>query len=637
MNFTDKWPCSLHWFVLIVMNVSSANQDIYLFGVSSDETVSHVDYEDKFTDSYEEHHDNPRMEDAQGGLFEEESRDAYRGEKRGHQQQETSYGRLDHQDQQTKVEEDRDTDEERAVEDFVGHPSWEQEQESRQVERTDTGGHRTTEAPVSLLSQKHMFWFPSEAFQEEGRSVTETTQRASDGVSEESKDQESRESDQQQQSPHDAGDHHPEQETYDNLDTSDPVDHDDSRHGDQDDRDDVVTHYIPRQHDDLDLLDQHSKHDDDHYDHSEHYDMGEHEDDQVRHGTQGYDDGEDTYDHHESYEDHEDVTSDPEVTIQVHPEDSREHHDHDNHDNHGDVEEHYDSQEDHDNNSHSDHDGHDHDAHDSHDRHDSHEDDSHQQVFFSVATDEQQNLTKKEEGETTTDDTWLDGYPVVPAGAEKGESTTTSEKLDQRESGTRVRTTDRPNEVETGLVPGTSSPEEHQSPTQEYEKVVDVWPVWISTSTPHPGHLDSLDPSYSDTFDYDTQQPGPTPSWPEDLTEDPSLDQGPAPSLHENDILVSVMEDNNLPGEAGERGETEGELGETVCVGEDCPPHPPSSSMKGSTVTAVIVAVCLLAAAVMVGVWCYRRLQQKSSVYEMNGKGQSRTRQGQQIEMQQKV
>uniref|UniRef100_A0A3Q3GSC0 Sushi domain containing 5 n=1 Tax=Labrus bergylta TaxID=56723 RepID=A0A3Q3GSC0_9LABR len=96
---------------------------------------------------------------------------------------------------------------------------------------------------------------------------------------------------------------------------------------------------------------------------------------------------------------------------------------------------------------------------------------------------------------------------------------------------------------------------------------------------------------------------------------------------------------HDLPGETGERDEMEGELGEVMCTGENCTAPPPSSSSRGPTVAAIIAVVCMVAAAVFVGVWCYRRQRQKSSMYEMNGKGQSQSqsRQGQQIEMQQKV
>uniref|UniRef100_A0A8D3AF69 Sushi domain containing 5 n=1 Tax=Scophthalmus maximus TaxID=52904 RepID=A0A8D3AF69_SCOMX len=366
-----------------------------------DETESHVDYEDKFPDSYEEEeHQSKRPEEAHG-----------EGEK----------------------------DEERAVEDFVGHPRWEQER--REVVRINAAA--ATEAPVSLLSQKHMFWFPSEAFQEEGQPV---------------------------------------------------------------------------------------------------------------------------YDDHDSQED---------------------------------------------------------------------DDDGHQRVILSIATDVRKNVTEKGAGgKATTDETWLDGYPVVPEETENGDSTTERVRLEDRARGTLVRTTDRPSEVEIRRpAPYTSLPEKHESPTVRPVKggVEEVWPDFIPTAAPSPDHLEPSDsPS--------TQQAAPTNSWQGDLTEHPFLDYGPAPPVHDDDdILTGDTEEHsvhNLPGETGERGEVEGEMGETICTGDNCPP---SSSSQGPTITVIIVAVCAAIVAVILGVWCYRRQQQKSSMYEMNGKGQSNTRQGQQIEMQQKV
>ncbi|KAG7501411.1 sushi domain-containing protein 5 [Solea senegalensis] len=603
-----------------------------------DETETHIDYEDKYTDSYEEEeeeegeeeeqqHHTERPEEAHGEVYEEVHGAAYSDGKISQEQQETSYGLVEYQDRHGEhvVEEKKD----RAVEDFVGHPTWEQER--RQVVRIE--GATATEAPVSLLSQKHMFWFPSEAFQEEGQSVS--TNPGTQSV--ESKEQESQE---RHQHHDDADDHDHETESYGDREPDDRDDHDDSRHYDQDDhdshheeddQDDVVQQHVPAQRDDLDRWDHH---DDDNDDHSDHYDMGEHEDGRVPYGSREYHERDDTYDDHESYENHEDETDDHDADAREPPEVSREHPDHDD----DDGEKQYDLEDN------AEHDDHVHDDHDSFEEHESHEDDGdeHPHVIFSVATDVPQNVTKKGAGDkTTTDETWLDGYPVIPVGAEKGESTTESVKPEHREKGTLDRTTDRPNDVEIRRpLPDTISPEEHESPTVESGKAggMGVWPGFIHTPAPYPELLDPSDStSYSDTLDYDTQQPAPTDSWHGDLTEHPFLKQGPAPPVHDNDVLSGVMEEHNLPGETGERGEMEGEIGETICIGDNCPPLPPSSSLHGPTVIAIIVAVCAVAAAVIVGVWCYRRQQQKSSMYEMNGKGQSHTRHGQQIEMQQKV
>ncbi|XP_044191466.1 sushi domain-containing protein 5 isoform X1 [Thunnus albacares] len=638
-----------------------------------DETESHVDYEDKFTDSYggAEHH-NEGPEEAHGEVYEEVHGAAYPEGKRTQEQEGTSFsfeGEVEHQDQRGEQEvggevtehgrkfegviKAGEKDKEQAAEDLIGHPRWEQER--KEVVKTDA-----TEAPVSLLSQKHLFWFPSEAFQQEGHPVstspvTQTTQRASGAQSDESKEQESQER-QPHQLPVDDHDHDHEQDSYADHDTNDRDDHDnshhddqdvhdDSHHDDQDDHhshqdedghDDDSKHYISAQDDDLDRRGRYENHDD-RYDH---YDMGEHEDerDHVRYGSQDYDDREDTYDEHESYEDHEDVTDDHTDDDQEHPDGLEEHPDSRDHD---DGKEHYDtSEDDRDHDNLDDHEHIDHDSYDDHDSHDSHEDndDGHPHVIFSIETDERQNVTQKgAEGAATTDETWLDGYPVAQEETETSDSTTERVGPEDREGGTVVRTTDRPNEVEKP-VPYTSLPEMPESPTNDSDlEQGGVVPRLIPTAAPSP---DKPEPSNSDTLEYDTQQAAPTHSWMGDLTEHPFLNHGPAPPVHDGDVITGAMEEHtvhNLPSETGDRGEVEGEMGEAICTGEDCPPHPPSSSSRGPTVAAIIVAVCVIAAAVIVGVWCYRRQQQKSSMYKMNGKGQSQTRQGQQIEMQQKV
>ncbi|KAI3358552.1 hypothetical protein L3Q82_014972, partial [Scortum barcoo] len=641
-----------------------------------DATESHVDYEDKFTDSYgEAERLNERPEEAHGEVYEEVHGAVYPEEKMSQEQQETSFSvevEEKHQDEHGQHDvggevigrkfEGAKKDAERAVEGFIGHPRWEQERK----EEVTTNAAAATEAPVSILSQKHLFWFPSEAFQEEGPPVstnpsTQTTQRASGAQSEESKEHESQERHHHQRpvdvDDHDDDDHEP--VGYDDHDTDDQDDHDedldgpdDSHHDDQDgrdshqeedDHDDHVKHYIPARHDDLDGRDHHKNHDD----HDDHYDMGEHEEDRdhVRFGSQEYDDREETYDEHESYEDHEDVIDDrDDDDHRKHPDGSEEHPDRDNKDDHDDGEEHHDLEED-DNDRYTDHEDHEHDDHDSYDDHDSHEDvvDGHQHVIFSIATDKHQNVTEEAAGgKATTDETWLDGYPVVPGETDNGDSTTERVRPEDRESGNLVRTTDKPNEVDIRPVAHTSSPKVPESPTTEpaleLGGVKETWPDLIPSAAPSPDPSDS--PSYSDTLDYDTQQVSPTQSYMGDITEDPFLNHDPAPPVLDGVILTRVIEEHtvhNLPGETGERGEMEGEMGEAMCTGEDCPPHPPSSSSRGPVVAAIIVVVCALATAVIVGVWCYRRQQQKSSMYKMNGKGQSQIRQGQQIEMQQKV
>ncbi|KAK5605095.1 hypothetical protein CRENBAI_026517 [Crenichthys baileyi] len=639
-----------------------------------DAAEPHVDYEDKFQDSYEEaDHDHDSQEEVLG--------DTSLDGKRILQQQETRFWvnvEEDHQDHhevhnigQKVINNSRtfegavDEVAKREEDAFTVHPRFKQDM----TKLVRGGAAAATEEPVSLLSQKHMFWFPSEAFREEvppftSDLVTQATLRASGAQSEESKENQSQErlestnpidDDDHDDHHHDHddeldrsddhddeldrnNDHDDEQDIYEAPgDDRDDNDHEDSRHDDLDiheddhaddhdpdshqeeDADDHVNQ--PAQYDDLDRTDRH-KHDDDHDDH---YDMGEHEDDRDRthHGTQEYDDRDDAYDDHQSKEDHDDDHRDNDGE---HPDNSEEHPESDDHD---DGKEHYELDED--------------DIHDNHedkhqDDHDSHEDDDdHPHVIISVATKQRPNITQGEAGsETSKDNSWLDGYPVDLVDTENGDSTKRKMKPSE------VKTTNKPNDVEVRKRdPHISLSDEDISPTlapksdQGGEKK--DWPGFRTPATSSDHSELSNSPSHSDTLDYDTQQVAPTHSWLDDLTDHPFLDHGPAPPGHDSDTFLGVMDEHAVDSLPGEMGEMEGEKRNTICVGEDCPPHPPSSSSQGAKVAAIIVAVCAVATAVIVGVWCYQRKQQKSSMYEMNGKGQGQSRQGQQIEMQQKV
>uniref|UniRef100_A0A3B5MTZ0 Sushi domain containing 5 n=1 Tax=Xiphophorus couchianus TaxID=32473 RepID=A0A3B5MTZ0_9TELE len=268
------------------------------------------------------------------------------------------------------------------------------------------------------------------------------------------------------------------------------------------------------------------------------------------------------------------------------------------------------------------------------DDHDSHEDDDHHpHLIISVANERWPNITQREAGsKNSKDNTWLDGYPVDLFDTENSDST-------KGQMGTRMaKTTDKPNNVEVRKrVPHISLSDGDVSftvaPKSDQGREKKNWPGSRTPAT----SSDHSELSNSDTLDYATQQVAPTHSWLDDLTNHPFLDHGPAPPVHDGNTFPGVIEEHTVDNLPGMMGEMEGEKRKTICVGEDCPPHPPSSTIQGAKVAAIIVAVCAVATAVIIGVWCYRRKQQKSSLYEMNGKGQSQSRQGQQIEMQQKV
>ncbi|XP_038144843.1 sushi domain-containing protein 5 [Cyprinodon tularosa] len=646
-----------------------------------DAAETHLDYEDNFEDSFEKtDHNHDSHEEVFGDTFE--------NGKRILQQQETRFWVNigdDHKDQlevhnsgpkvinNSRTFEGIVEDIAKREDDFTIHPRFAQDRDKL----VQVGAAEATKEPVSLLSQKHMFWFPSEAFQEEvppftGDSVTQATQRASGGQSEESKENESRErvesdhhDDQDDPDDHhdDPDDHHDDQDDPDDHhdDHDDPDDH----HDDHDDRDD---HHDDRHdhhddhddhHDDQDDPDDHhddhddhddhhdkDDHDDSHHDeldiheddntdnpddqdsrqeedfddhipdrhkddddHDDHYDMDEDDDhNPPHHGTKKNDDRDDLYDDHHSKEDHDDERRDDD---REHPDNSEEHPTSDDHD---DGEEHYDLDED--------------DLHnledrnkESYDDHDSREDDTdHPHVIITVGAERRLNITQKEEGQKTKGNTWLDGYPV---------DLLDSTKRQMRPS--VVKTTNTPNKGDTHKqVHPISLSDEDKSLTTAPKS--DQGKVKKGVSATSPDRVEhSNPPSYSDYLDYGTQQAAPTHSWLNDLTGHPFLDHGPAPPMHNLDPFPGAIEEHIVENLPGEMGEMEGEKRQTICVGEDCPPNPPSSTSQGAKVAAIIVAVCAVATAVIVGLWCFRRRQQKSSIYEMNGK------QNQQIEMEQKV
>uniref|UniRef100_A0A8C7DPW9 Sushi domain containing 5 n=1 Tax=Oncorhynchus kisutch TaxID=8019 RepID=A0A8C7DPW9_ONCKI len=209
-----------------------------------------------------------------------------------------------------------------------------------------------------------------------------------------------------------------------------------------------------------------------------------------------------------------------------------------------------------------------------------------------------------------------------------------------------VGVTDRPNEVEMSRpVPFTGVPQVPLSPTQEADPVEqDQDQVGGLSPKASPDSPLSPEATSSDSYSADYTTPSLTSSL-DDITPRNAARPSPTDSWETTDHVHPFLEHgpHNLTRHSGERegeeGEREGKTGEAGCTGgeEDCPPPPPPSSGRGPTVAAIVIAVCTVALAAAVGAWCYRRKQQKSSMYEMNGKGQSHSRHGQQIEMQQKV
>ncbi|XP_068616026.1 sushi domain-containing protein 5-like, partial [Brachionichthys hirsutus] len=601
-----------------------------------DETEGHIDYEDKFTDSYGEAEPHSRRpEEAHGEVYEEAHGAVYPGEKSSQEQHETSFDLKAEEERQARHKDlgevgevtarklEGGTKEERAAEDFTGHRRWEHERREA-----------TTGAPVSRGPQKHLFWSPSEAFQDEGHPVstnpvTHTTQRVSSIQSEESMENES-----QERSHH----HHPKEANDDDRDRDDQDDinrHSDKEeldsHQDEDDHGDHVKRYIPAQRDEL-------------------HDTGEHEEDRGHIRL-------DNHDYDERYEERDDEDGNDED----HLEDSQEHPDSDDRD---DIKEHRDSEE---------------GDSDSYTKHHDHVISMIMitmtlmiilimiieitmitmitvimtiilirmnlmfiltmimmilaiiLIFISMMIMITITMIMTIMIKTIILITMIVNTITVTAMKTPMAVITVTGRPGGRGRGAVIRITDQPNEVEIRRpAPYTSPPEVDESLTTELVLAQDgveeeAWPRLIPAAGP-PSDFHSQ----SETSDYDTQQEAPTPSWLDDLTEHPLTGDDQAPTGRKGGVPVEEHTVHNLPGELGER-----EMGETICTGEDCPPPAPSG--RGPKVAAIIVVVCAIMAAVAIGVWCYRRQQQKSSMYEMNGKGQSQSTQGQQIEMQQKV
>lgn len=318
----------------------------------------------------------------------------------------------------------------------------------------------------------------------------------------------------------------------------------------------------------------------------------------------------------------------------------------------------------------------------------------HDQFDVSPPTREPQNETREGAGETATssDESWLDGYPItqeVEKDGEEGEkvgSTGAGEEEDEdEEEEEAVPVTDSPNHVEI-REPDTPSPVPSEdvtqivaSPTRPADYDIEHVPVALTPTSPpenisggtedvepelttapsavEPAEATTTTTSTSDDnpvtpdfaiLDHDAAV-GPTAPWETTESLDPFLDLLPAPTdqdevtapdqdLQERPTgspdefagtsLHDVRVETNLTQEgAGANFQPT----EEPCAGNTCP----SGVGRGPVIAIVIVAICALITATALAVWCYKKRQEKSSVYKMNGKGQSR--QPQQIEMQQKV
>ncbi|XP_049606065.1 sushi domain-containing protein 5 [Syngnathus scovelli] len=352
-----------------------------------DSTETHVDYDDQFTyaDADNQNEDDRPVEVHEITIHTEEPRDQELQEI--HFQREEVDSNLDGQ-HEMEVDAAETSDKERGVVDTAEDPSWGQE-----VVTT-----ASTDPPGSILTQKHLFWFPSETFQQEQHPVSvdpvTTTQRTSSSQSEENLN-----SEQESLTPHvsqveqipveqEELDH---QDRYEDHDHYDMGEHEEVHYGSRNDSSEERGVHEDSSHLQENVSEEHPDRDD----HEEPYDENEHNGDHDEHYDHERDDDEDIvhqYDHDD--QDHEERDDD----------DGNDHYDHNEHES---DDYNLDNDE-------GRRDGNDsHAEHDSHSEHDSREDDDdhHQHVIF-VETG--RNGTRDHVGAaTTTDETWLDGHPVA--------------------------------------------------------------------------------------------------------------------------------------------------------------------------------------------------------------------------------
>ncbi|MGH0122713.1 UNVERIFIED_CONTAM: hypothetical protein FKN15_006805 [Acipenser sinensis] len=282
---------------------------------------------------------------------------------------------------------------------------------------------------------------------------------------------------------------------------------------------------------------------------------------------------------------------------------------------------------------------------------------------------EPHNETKTtKESVASTDESWLDGYPVVQE-VEEGEKVDGSMETEEGEG---VVTTDQPNHVEISRADTSST-----SPTTDFTQIVagptrqldygdKPVPVELTPTSP-PENVSAskgMDDMYrtttpsrivmanttttEETIEQQEFPAVPTDTWETTETVYPFINHVPVPTYAEDTTTsyqVPIETTTRSPdGFAGtslydeftQKGNLTDGTGAKLlptaetCVGEDCP-----QPSKGPMIAIILIVICLLIFTAVLAVWCYKKKQQKSSVYKMNGKGQ--TRHPQHIEMQQKV
>nr|XP_023963856.2 sushi domain-containing protein 5 [Chrysemys picta bellii] len=267
---------------------------------------------------------------------------------------------------------------------------------------------------------------------------------------------------------------------------------------------------------------------------------------------------------------------------------------------------------------------------------------------------------------TNTDESWLDGYPVTQEAVEDDEE---EDKVDGS-MGTEddiILTTDQPNHVEVRKADNSNPAPDKDltqivaAPTRMRDYGIKEIPLVLTpTSAPEnvsasKGSEDVIRYHPTTSLGFVTQESTTTTTQHDrsnlktatlktSTTVSP-IDHIPYPETEEttaystqaattiptrevftDSLSNEFLEQENLTYGTGEKLLPTSE----PCVGEDCP-----SPNKDPMIAIIVIVLCLLLFASILAVWCFKKRQQKSSVYKLNGKGQARHPQHhQQIEMQ---
>ncbi|XP_043544719.1 sushi domain-containing protein 5 [Chiloscyllium plagiosum] len=267
----------------------------------------------------------------------------------------------------------------------------------------------------------------------------------------------------------------------------------------------------------------------------------------------------------------------------------------------------------------------------------------------------------------STDETWVDGYPIVSENTEEGEKVDGSIEV---ESETTI-TTDHSNYIEISRAdtPSTTSATHYTqinvptrmpgqggkqvdiglTPTTEPEnvsvsKAIEDANFYTTTflitdadeSRKSPDVMTASSPSPENTGVSEGLYPvdhAPIPTETEEISTHNTLTLGTPEASTRTWMDFTEIDaiDAFAKGENFSDG-TEAKLLPTVdsCTGPKC-----LHSNKGPIIAVIVAVIGLLVLAVILAIWCYKRRHQKTSIYQLNGKGQ--VRRTEHIEMQRKL